>query len=126
MTFEADLKAHLQASTAISALVAARIHPLKLDDNEQLPAITYQEIASEPQTDLSGGDGALVRRRVQVNVWAATAMAAAALAELVRVRMQTAASSFSAVPESSSQQSYEPNTKRFGHYRDFSCWYRTS
>ncbi len=126
MTFETDLTSHLLGDSGITAAVSDRVSPLKLDDGTALPAITYQEIASEPQTDLSGGDGALVRQRVQINVWASTLAAAAALAELVRIRMQTAATNFRAVPESSSQQVYEPDTKRFGHYRDFSIWHKTS
>lgn len=125
MTFEADLKAHLQGATGISALVGDRITP-DLLSSDTLPAITFQEISSEPQTDLSGGDGSLVRYRMQVAVWALKRADAQLLAELVRVRMQTAASSFSAVPEAASQAVYEPDTKRFGHVRDYSCWYRTT
>lgn len=126
MTFEADLKSHLQADASIAALVSDRISPLLLKDGSSLPAITYQEIVSEPQSDLDSDDGNLIRYRMQINVWADSYMGVKALAELVRTRMQTAASSFSAVPELSGQDSYEPTTKRFGHFRDFSIWYRTS
>lgn len=125
MTFEADLKKHLQDDTGIAALVGDRITP-EVVEGDTLPAITFAEISSEPQTDLSGGDGSLVRYRMQINVWAAKRIDAQALAELVRVRMQTAASTFRAVPEPSSQSVYEPDTKRRGHIRDYSCWYRTT
>ena len=125
MTFEADLKNHLQTDAAISALVADRITPEVIDGNA-LPAITFQEVSSEPQTDLSGGDGSLIRYRMQINVWAETRLVAQQLAELVRVRMQTAASTFMAVPDGASQNVYEPGTKRRGHFRDFACWYRSS
>lgn len=129
MTFEADLKTHLQSDTAISALVADRIHPLKLDDGATLPAITFQQIADDPQSGLDGDDGNLIRYRIQINVWASGSngyMDAKALAELVRIRLQTEASTFSAVPEPSGQDVYEPNTKRFGFLRDFSIWYRST
>lgn len=126
MTFEADLKSHLQADSSISDLVADRIHPMLLPAGSVLPAITYQEIADEPQTDLSGGDGDMIRYRMQINVWASSYTGAKALAELVRIRLQTAAASFKAVALPSGQDVYEEGTKRFGFYRDFSFWYRST
>jgi len=126
MTFEADLKSHLQADASIAALVADRIHPMLLADGSSLPALTYQTIAGEPQTDLSGADGEMVRYRMQINVWASSYIGAKALAELVRTRLKTAASTFKAVPEISAQDTYEPATRRFGVYMDFSFWYRTT
>lgn len=126
MTFEADLKAHLAGDSSISALVGDRIHPMLLPAGGAMPAITYQEIADEPQTDLSGGDGDMVRYRVQINCWADSYVGVKALAELVRVRLQTAASSFKAVALPSGQDVYEDSPKRFGFYRDFSFWYRST
>ena len=123
MTFEAALKTHLQTDASISALVADRIHPMLLPQGSALPAMTYQEVADEPQTDLSGTDGDMVRYRTQIICWAASYTAAKALAELVRARLQTAASTFKAVPLPSGQDVYEDSTKRFGFYRDFSFWY---
>lgn len=126
MTFEADLKSHLGADSSITALVSDRISPLLLKDGSSLPAITYQAISGEPQTDLSGGDGDMVRYRMQLNVWADSYLGAKALAELVRTRLKTAATNFKAVPNGSAQDVYEAQTKRFGVYMDFSFWYRTT
>lgn len=126
MTFESDLKAHLQGDSAITALVGDRIHPMLLQQGSLLDAITYQEVADEPQTDLSGGDGDMVRYRMQIITWSDSYTAAKLLAELVRTRLQTAASSFKTVPLPSGQDIYEEKTKRFGFYRDFAFWYRTT
>lgn len=122
MTFEADLKAHL-ATAAITALVGDRIAPQPLSEGSSKPAITYAIVADAPQTDLDGADGDLNNIRAQVDCWAATHDQVKSLAELVRVRMKTAAASFHAVPGSMFED-YEPETKLHRVTRDFSCWYR--
>lgn len=125
MTIEADLKAHLQGDSSIAALVGDRIHPMLIHDST-LPAITYQQVSDDPASGLDGDDSNLIRYRIQINVWSASYTQAKALAELVRIRFQTEAATFAAVPEPSGQDVYEPDTKRFGHYRDFSIWYRST
>lgn len=123
MSFEADLKAHLAADTAIAAQVGERITPQPLAEGGTKPAITYAVVADAPQTDLDGADGELNNVRVQIDCWAATHDAAKSLAELVRVRMKTAAATFHAVPGSAFED-YEPVTKLHRMTRDFSCWWR--
>jgi hypothetical protein len=123
VTFEADLKTHLQADATISNLVGDRIHPMLLPQVGALPAITYQHIGGVPMNDLSGGDGDLMNYRVQINCWATGHTAARALAEAVRNRLQTAAASFKAVL-TLEQDVYEEAPRRFGVYMDFSFWYR--
>lgn len=125
MTFEADLKRHLQDDAALAAAVGDRIAPQPLGEGEGLPAITYTVPSDQPQTDLDGEDGALNRVVVQVDVWAKTAAGAKETGELVRVRMKTPAATFAAVPLSIFQD-YEPETRRHRVTRDFSCWYRLS
>lgn len=125
-TFEDDLKTHLAADSGITAVVADRVYPMKLPNAVTLPAVTYQEISDEPQTALDGTDGKLIRFRMQINCWAASYTAAKTLAELVRIRLQTGAATFKAIPLPSGQDVYEENTKRFGFYRDFAFWYRST
>ncbi len=123
MSFEADLKAHL-SSSGITAVVADRITPQPLLI-AAMPAITYVIAGDAPQTDLDGADGELNQIRVQLDCWAANHEDVKALAELVRIRMKTAATSFKSVPLSAIED-YEPRTKRHRMSRDFSCWYRIS
>lgn len=125
MTFEADLKAHLQGDSSISSRASDRITPQPLPQGSHLPAITYLVVAEDPQNDLDGEDGELLEERVQIDCWGETQAAARELAELVRLRMKS--SSFSATPmPGSSFGDYEPTTKRHRFSRDFQCWHQTS
>jgi len=57
VSIESAIKAILSADAEVVALVADRIRPGKLGDNEPSPAVVY-EISDEVQnTDLSGADG---------------------------------------------------------------------
>lgn len=96
MTFEADLVAHLAADSGIVAVIGDRIRPLKMKQGETKPCITYQRTSGIPTTDLDGLDGKLMQIRLQIDCWAASFDTAAALSELVRVRLQTAAATFKA------------------------------
>lgn len=123
MTFEADLKAWLQADAGITALVDDRITPQPLPQGTTKPAITYLIVAEDPQSDLDGEDGALLEVRPQIDCWALNQADVRALAELVRERMKTA--SFSPIPvPGSSFGDYEPQTKQHRFSRDFTCWHR--
>ena len=125
MTFETDLKSHLQADSSIAALVNDRITPNLGGRSGTTPYIVYQVISDEPQPDLDGADGNMIRYRVQIDIWSATSDQAAQIAELVRIRMKTAASNFRSVPVSRFDD-YESDIDRRRVSRDFSIWYRTS
>lgn len=125
MTFEEALKTHLQSDTGIAALVGERIAPLPLPQDSVKPAISYQTAGDELQTDLDGLDGSMNKIRVQLDCWASSAAVASQLAELVRIRMQTASANFKAVPLSGFED-YESKTKLTRRSRDYSCWYRIS
>lgn len=122
MTFEADLRAHLLGQTE----AGARIHPVLRPQQGQagLPAITYQRIAGVPQTNTDANEE-MLNIREQVDVWATTHDAAKAIAEAVRVRMQTPAATFRAVLLLD-QDLYEDETRIFRVSMDFSCWYRVA
>lgn len=124
MSFEADLNAHLQAGSSIAALVAERIWPVLRDEGSDLPAVTTQIVSDTPSTELDDGDGYLINFRVQIDCWSRDYDQVRTLAEAVRTRMQTAASTFSATPlPGSGGENYEHETKIFRVSRDFSCWY---
>lgn len=126
MTWEADLYEHLRTDSGIAAVVGSRIYPVILPQNSTKPAITYQEITGIPQTDLSGDDGDLQEIRLQIDCWAEGARAytiAAELAELVRVRLQTAATNFHAVTNWR-RVGYEDDARLYRGLLDVSIWYR--
>jgi hypothetical protein len=123
MTIEADLKSHL-STAGITALVNDRITPVPRPEGSDKPAVTYQVIADAPQTDLDGGDSGLNNYRIQIDVWARSHDSAKQIAELIRVRMKTAAATFKSVPLSMLED-YEDDTKLHRVSRDFSIWYQT-
>lgn len=125
MTFEADLRSHVLADGTVSGYVGERMFPVIRKEGTQPPAITYQRIAGVPQTDLDGDDGNLMNIRVQVDVWTKKHDDAKVIAEAIRIRMQTAASTFRSVMIAD-EDFYEDDTKLFRASMDFSCWYRTS
>lgn len=125
MTFEADLYAHLHGDSSITAQVSTRIYPVKMPQNATRPAITYQTISGDPMTDLDSADGDLLAVRVQIDCWAETYTAAAALGEAVRTRLKTAATSFR-MGECRYRDIYEDDARLFRRLLDVTCWYRTT
>lgn len=123
MTFEADLKAHLQVA-AIGAVVADRIYPLIRPQGAVVPAITYQRLSGVPQTDLDGLDGSLFEIRCQIDCYSESFVTSRGLAELVRARLQTAAATFSAIVNLD-QDFFEEDTRLYRTALDCSFWYHT-
>ena len=121
MTFETDLKSHLQSDASIAALVNDRIHPRKLKDGESLPVVIYSIIFGETQNSLDGFTSGVVRYRVQVDCWSSIADDANELALAVRDRMNVAASTFKSFIISSAIDDYEQDTKRYRRTLEFSC-----
>lgn len=124
MSFESALKSHLGADATLTALVANRVYPLTIPEKASLPAVVYQRVITAPENDIDGLDGKLLRIRVQITVWARTTDNARQIAEVIRLRMQVAATSFSGVMLFDSD-TYDPTTGQPGVVMDFSCGYRT-
>ena len=125
MSFETDLKAHLQGGAAVSALVADRIHPQIVPEGSTLPVVTYTSVFGQPVSCLDGFTSAVARYSVQIDCWAKTRDAAAALALAVRDRMNTAASSFSAlITQDPLIKDYEADTRRYRHALEVSCHHK--
>ncbi len=125
MSFESDLKTHLGAHAALTAFVGDRVHPLVLPERSALPAIVYQRVISTPENDIDGLDGETMRIRVQITTWALTHDEARQIAEIVRLRMQTAAAKFTSIMLFDSD-TYDPTTGQPGVVMDFSCGHRTT
>lgn len=121
MSFEADLKAHLQAG--LSSLVNDRIYPLLRYSGSTLPALTYSIIADQPQNSLDGFTSGLTKYRVQIDCWAATHPILLTLKSSVKSRMNAAASTFTSILEFG-QDVYDEETKLYRSILDFSCGFK--
>ena len=123
MSFEADLKAHLNGDASVSALILDRMYPVLRPESSALPANTYQLITLDQVENLSGRDGSLRNYRVQVDLWALKYSDILLLDSAVRARMATAATSFRSAMLPSGFDDYEPDTKLYRRMLEFSCWF---
>lgn len=123
MSFEADLKAHLQGASAISDIVGDRIFPLIVAQGESRPAVSYQVISIDQVSSLAGRADTLRNIRVQIDLWSASHSTLLQLDAAVRARMDTAASTFRAVLAVGGLDDYEPQTKLYRRVLEFSCWF---
>ena len=81
------LKAYLLADSAVSAAVGgARIYPLQLPQDVTQPSIVYQRVSGQGSHHMQG-PSSLTRPRLQIDCWADNPDDAAALADLVKVRL---------------------------------------
>lgn len=126
MSFEADLKGHLQGSSALTALTADRISPTLREEGTAVPAVTYDVISVDPHNNLAGRDSSLRNYRVQIDCWARTHADALAMFDAIRARMGVSAATFSSVVLATMIEDFEPDTKLYRRSQDFSCWYRAT
>ena len=80
---EDEIYSMLSGDGNITDLVSTRIYPQVREQADGLPAITYQMISQLHGHDLMGNNG-LVEARLQINCFAATILAAAQLADIVK------------------------------------------
>jgi hypothetical protein len=81
------LRAYLLADAAISTAVGgARVYPLRLPQGQLLPSVVYQRVSGQG-VHHNQGPSVLTRPRLQIDCWAADPDAAAALADLVKERL---------------------------------------
>ena len=123
MSFEADLKAHLQASAALVALVADRITPVIREEGAAVPAVSYQIVASDPMANLDSMDTALRNIRLQLDCWSRAHSDVVAMADAIRTRMDTAAATFASVALPTLVDDYESDTRLYRRMLELSCWY---
>lgn len=114
MSFEADLKAHLQGDAPIVALVADRIWPKVVKEGEAMPCITYTHVLGQPENSIAGFTSGVTRYAMQIDCWALGYDEVVALALAVRTRLNTVAASFkTAIHEFPAIDDYEPETRRY-------------
>lgn len=83
---EAAIHTRLTGFAGLSALVAARVYPMHLQQPPTLPALTYQRIGGRREGAL--GVDVAVYQRMQIDIWAETYAAAKAVAKQVRLALQ--------------------------------------
>lgn len=84
----AATRAKLLATSGVSTLLGARVYPDRLPQGATLPAAVYHLISLQEEVDLAGLTG-VGHARVQVDAWAATRLAANALALAIRDALAT-------------------------------------
>lgn len=115
MTVEADL------FNLLKGLVSNRVYPDVAPLNTPRSYITYQQIGGE---SVKYVDSTVPDRKhglIQVNVWADTRAAAAALALQVEAAL-IGATAFQARPASAPISQHEPDLNLYGTIQDFDVW----
>lgn len=120
MSFEADLKSHLQGDSTLGSLVADRVTPVIRPAGGALPAVTFHRIAGAPLNSLLGHTNDGTRYRTQIDCWGQTHESAHAVANAVRSRMNTYTSALKSVLNFD-QDDYEPDTRLYHVIMDYSC-----
>jgi hypothetical protein len=116
MTIETDF------SDCIKSLTTNRCYPDVAPHSPTLPYTVYQQVGGEAESFLEGGTVPKRNARMQVASWAATRLAAAALARSVEDAL-VASTTLRATPLGAMTADYDEETRRFGARQDFSVWY---
>jgi len=85
-TVEDGLYAKLVATSAVTALVSARIYPQIAPQSADLPLAVYQVVAEVPENH-STGDTGTHRMLVQVGCWATTQASAKAIGDAIETAL---------------------------------------
>jgi hypothetical protein len=107
----------LSTTAGLTSLVSTRIYPDLMPQSPTLPAVTYQMISNVREERHRGQTGDS-RPRFQLTCWAATALAAAAVAAQVRLAVMAMSGTIesvviSGVWNAGESRGYEPDTQRY-------------
>jgi hypothetical protein len=116
VTVEADLFA------ALGPLASSRVYPDVAPAGAVKPYITYQQVGGAALAFVESAAVGKRNARFQVNVWATTRTAAAALARTVEDTL-VASTTLRATPVGAMNAEHEPETGLYGTRQDFSIWY---
>ena len=122
MSFESELKAHIDADGTVTGLIQSRFHPVRLPEGVTLPAATYQRVGGGPRNSLDGFTNGLTNVLLQIDIWARTPDAAREIAAAISARMNTMTTTLRSVLQSEDDD-YEPETKLFRIIQQYSCWH---
>lgn len=110
-----------QIVTTLTSLVSGRIFPDVAPLNTTRPYITYQQIGGQAINYTSADTPNRQNGYFQINTWAATRTAAAALALQIEDAMR-AATAFVATPQTAPIAQHEPDLNLYGTIQDFNIW----
>jgi len=105
--------------TALTSLVAGRVHPNVAPDSVVAPYIVYARVASAPETTLANGQP-IQQTRLQVDVYDKTYAGVQTLAGQAITALTSAPVSAVQLLE---QDQYEPDVKLHRVILDFSIWH---
>lgn len=113
----------LSGAAGLSALVSTRVYPELMPQSPTLPAVVYQMISNDRE-ERHGGQTGDARPRFQITCWASTPLAAAAVAEQVRLALMAMSGSVASVTirgvwNAGETRGYEPDTLRHFVALDF-------
>jgi hypothetical protein len=108
-------------SDALKVLVSNRCYPDAAPPGAALPYITFQQVGGEAVTFLESSLPSKKNGRFQINCWAATRLASAALAREAEAAM-VAATAFQAQPLVDVITQFNDDLNRYGSIQDFSVW----
>lgn len=116
MSVESDIR------DVLGPLASNRAYPMVGPLNGATPYITYQQVGGDAVNFLAGIPDKR-NGRFQINAWATTAIAAAALIRQVEdaVRLSTV---LRATTEGGAVADYDEVTKLYGYRQDFSIWFQ--
>lgn len=89
MSAETELYAALSAASGLVALVGTRIYPDILPEEHQFPAVVYTRTGTQPVLTVHGGSVGDFTD-LQINAWAKTRTAAAAVADQIEAALVAA------------------------------------
>lgn len=87
MTIEVAIFSRLTNDTPVSDLVAARVYPVILPQNKEMPAITYEKVSGE-RVHAMGSDTGIARPRFRFHCWGDTFDDALGLSTVTRQALQ--------------------------------------
>lgn len=130
MTIEEALYKTLTSTIGLSSLIEARVYPVLMPQNCQLPAITYQRISGS-RVYAFQKDTDLAHPVFQINCWAKTYSEVKSIARQVRLALQnfsglmggTDGVNVSAVIILGDMDDYEPETGIYSIKMDFEIWH---
>lgn len=85
-TFYQDLWTYLQTQTGLTALIGARLHPVRLPQSPTLPAVVFSKV-SKPRIVSQQGDSGLSNPRYQFTCWAVRHSVAVQIAGELRISL---------------------------------------
>jgi len=120
VAIEDDIFTVLSNYAGLSALVVARIYPIKAPQKPTYPMIVYTRISNNEVNALDGSAG-LANSRFQMTTFAGTYSSASAVADQIKLAMASA--TFTNILISRIDLDFDDNAEKYSIVLDFSVWH---